>query len=108
MGNKDIEGWNSLGNTLYVSPSAATYGEIMGGWRLASPGNYDGDFIDYLIENMVKLYQESYGSEYLVLDDVINFQHEYGYSDSRFSLKLHKLHAIYIVAFNKYLFGLGD
>ena len=57
---------------------------------------------------MVKLYQESYGSEYLVLDDVINFQHEYGYSDSRFSLKLHKLHAIYIVAFNKYLFGLGD
>ena len=55
LGNKILK-VDSLGNTLYVSPSAATYGEILvaGDWQA---GN-DGDFIDYLIENMVKLYQE--------------------------------------------------
>jgi hypothetical protein len=98
----DVKGWKSIGNTLWVSPTAAAEGEIHEGWRLLSPEGIEGHFVDHLLSSLQNLYNVAQESDYLVIDDVIGFQDEDGHPDHRFSLKIHKLHALYLIAYDKY------
>ena len=97
-----LQGWESLGNTLWVSDRAAIRGQRDGGWRLKAPEGEPGSFVEHLAEDLQSLYKDSSDDEYIRIPDVVAFQHEDGHADARFNLQLHKLHALYVVAFDKY------
>ena len=80
----------------------------MEGWRLKPPQGDSQDFIEYLESNLESHYNDALDSDYLVLNDVVQYENTEGHADDNFNLKLHKLHALYIIAYNKYLNSIGE
>lgn len=106
--SSDVQGWQSLGNTLWVSPSAAAEGRVSGGWRLHPPPGEDGLFTQYLTREIQSLYNQFPVSDFIVLENVVGFQDDEGHDDPRFNLEIHKLHALYIIAYDKYCLGIEN
>ena len=106
--SSNVQGWQSLGNTLWVSPSAAAEGRVTGGWRLYPQTGENGLFTQYLAHEIESLYLQFPERDFIVLENVVGFQDDEGHEDPRFDLELHKLHALYIIAYDKYCQGIED
>lgn len=106
--SSNVQGWQSLGNTLWVSPSAAAEGRVTGGWRLYPPTGENGLFTQYLAHQIESLYLQFPERDFIVLENVVGFQDDEGHEDPRFDLELHKLHALYIIAYDKYCQGIEN
>ena len=103
----NLKGWESIGNTLYVSDRASQTGQRLDGWRLRPPHGEAGSFVTHLADNIEHYYAAS-SDEFIRIPDVVSFNHEDGHDDARFDLQLHKLHSLYIIAYDKYCQTVGD
>jgi len=87
----------SIGNTLYLSPTAERAGILQNGWRLVCP-NGEGTFEDYIQNHWRHIFADHQDCEYVSLEGVVRFNNEGPIPEQNDNLVVHKLHILYMVS----------
>jgi hypothetical protein len=87
----------SVGNTLYLSPTAERAGILQNGWRLVCP-NGEGTFENYIQNHWDNIFADHQDCEYVSLQGVVRFNNEGPIPEQNDNLIVHKLHILYIVS----------
>lgn len=93
----DDRRFESVGNTLYLSPTAERAGILQDGWRLVCP-NGEGTFEKYIQNNWMNIFEEHQDCEYVSLQGVVRFNNEGPITEQNDNLIVHKLHMLYMVS----------